>query len=165
VPAEKTIRVVLDRLDPSVLARGLLGGRPDSRRDRGGRFRAACAATVPGARTGQVNMLASDQSRPVAVDGKTALGARHSDATRVHLLGVAWAWQPPPGSSRADVNHNETSHFTELLGMVDVADAVVTFGAPHTVRANLDWLVTDKKALHRDQTQPSAAAGQGETLF
>ncbi len=37
VPDEKTVRVVLDRLDPRALARALLGGRPDSRRGRGGR--------------------------------------------------------------------------------------------------------------------------------
>src|SRR5712692_9467248 len=36
-PDEKTIRVVLDRLDPRALARALPGGRPDSRRGRGGR--------------------------------------------------------------------------------------------------------------------------------
>jgi hypothetical protein len=42
-PDEKTVRVVLDRLDPRALARALLGGRP----------RAACAATVPGARPGR----------------------------------------------------------------------------------------------------------------
>jgi hypothetical protein len=30
-PDEKTIRVVLDRLDPRVLARALLGGHPDRR--------------------------------------------------------------------------------------------------------------------------------------
>jgi predicted transposase YbfD/YdcC len=45
-----------------------------------------------------------------------------------------------------DVKHNETSHFTELLGPVDLAGAVVTFDALHTVRANLDWLVTQKNA-------------------
>jgi len=32
------------------------------------------------------------------------------------------------------------------LEPVDLAGAVVTFDALHTVRANLDWLVTDKKA-------------------
>jgi predicted transposase YbfD/YdcC len=41
---------------------------------------------------------------------------------------------------------SETSHFTELLEPLDLAGAVVTFDALHTVRANLDWLVRDKKA-------------------
>src|SRR5580692_9098292 len=35
-PDEKTIRVVLDRLDPRALARALLGPRPPGRRRRGG---------------------------------------------------------------------------------------------------------------------------------
>ena len=45
-----------------------------------------------------------------------------------------------------DVKRNETSHFTELLGPLDLRSVVVTFDALHTVRANLDWLVTTKKA-------------------
>ena len=44
------------------------------------------------------------------------------------------------------VKHNETSHFTELLEPLDLAGAVVTFDALHTVRANLAWLVQDKQA-------------------
>ena len=48
VPDEKTIRVVLDRLDPRALARALLG-RPGSRRGGGPPGRPACAASVPGA--------------------------------------------------------------------------------------------------------------------
>jgi hypothetical protein len=44
------------------------------------------------------------------------------------------------------VKHNETSHFTQLLEPLDLDGAVVTFDALHTVRANLAWLVTDKKA-------------------
>src|ERR1700683_1325510 len=35
-PDEKTIRVVLDRLDPRALTRALLGARPSSRRRSGG---------------------------------------------------------------------------------------------------------------------------------
>src|SRR5580693_7796037 len=35
VPDEKTIRVVLDRVDPRALARALLGGRPDDARGGG----------------------------------------------------------------------------------------------------------------------------------
>ena len=46
-PDEKTIRVVLDRLDPRALTGALLGPRP--RRGRAGRPWPACAATGPGA--------------------------------------------------------------------------------------------------------------------
>ena len=46
------------------------------------------------------------------------------------------------------MKHNETSHFTELLAPLDLAGAVVTFDALHTVRANLDWLAGEKKAQY-----------------
>jgi predicted transposase YbfD/YdcC len=87
VPDEKTIRVVLDRLDPRALARALLGrpgraqgsGRP-SASVRGYRARRAAR---------RARALARGRLRAVAVDGKTCRGARRADGTRVHLLGVA----------------------------------------------------------------------------
>jgi predicted transposase YbfD/YdcC len=82
----------------------------------------------------------------VAVDGKTSRGARRADGTRVHLLGAAEHGGRLLDHLEVGVKHNETSHFTELLGSLDLDGAVVTSDALHTVRANLDWLVTDKKA-------------------
>jgi len=145
-PDEKTIRVVLDRLDPRALARALPGPRPRSRRRSGGppaasvrRYRARRAAQ-------QAKSLARDRLRAVAVDGKTSRGARRADGTRVHRLGVAEHGGRLLDHLEAGVKHNETSYFTELLGPLDLAGAVVTADALHTVRANLDWLVTDKNA-------------------
>jgi predicted transposase YbfD/YdcC len=80
------------------------------------------------------------------VDGKTSRGARRADGTRVHLLGVAEHGGLLLDHLEVDVKHNETSHFTELLKPLDLNGAVVTFDALHTVRANLDWLVREKKA-------------------
>ena len=82
----------------------------------------------------------------MAVDGKTCRGARRADGTRVHLLGAAEHGGHLLDQLEVGVKHNETSHFTELLGSVDLDGAVVTFDALHTVRANLDWLVKAKKA-------------------
>jgi predicted transposase YbfD/YdcC len=82
----------------------------------------------------------------VAVDGKTSRGARRADGTRVHLLGVAEHGGHLLDHLEVDVKHNETSHFTGLLEPLDLAGAVVTFDALHTVRANLDWLLREKKA-------------------
>ena len=145
-PDEKTIRVVLDRLDPRALARALLGPRPRGRRRPGGpspasvrRYRARRAAQ-------QAKSLARDRLRAVAVDGKTSRGARRADSTRVHLLGAAEHGGRLLDHLEVGVKHNETSHFTELLGPLDLDGAVVTSDALHTVRANLDWLVKDKKA-------------------
>ena len=145
-PDEKTIRVVLDRLDPRALAGALLGPRPAGRRGCGGpapasvrRYRARRAAQ-------RARTLARARLRAVAVDGKTSRGARHADGTRVHLLGVAEHGGHLLDHLEVDVKHNETSHFTELLEPLDLTGAVVTFDALHTVRANLDWLATEKKA-------------------
>lgn len=82
----------------------------------------------------------------MAVDGKTSRGARRPDGTRVHLLGAAGHGGRLLDHLEVDVKHNETSHFTALLELLDLAGAVVTFDALHTVRANLDWLASQKKA-------------------
>ncbi len=142
-PDEKTIRVVLDRLDPRALAGALLGprgcrrpGGPPSASVRGYRARRAAE---------QGKALARGRLRAVAVDGKTSRGARRADGTRVHLLGVAGHGGHLLDHLEVDVKHNETSHFTALLEPVDLDGAVVTFDALHTVRANLDWLTGEKK--------------------
>ena len=85
-PDEKTIRVVLDRLDPRALTRALLGPCRHGRR-RGGEP----SASVRGYRARRARMPAHGRLRAVAVDGKTSRGARRADGTRVHLLGAA-AW-------------------------------------------------------------------------
>jgi predicted transposase YbfD/YdcC len=140
-PDEKTIRVVLDRLDPRALARALLGPRRPGRLPpasvRGYRARRAAR---------QRETLARARLRAVAVDGKTSRGARRADGTRVHLLGAAEHGGHLLDHLEVGAKHNETSHFTELLEPLDLAGAVLTTDALHTVRASLDWLVTDKKA-------------------
>jgi predicted transposase YbfD/YdcC len=146
-PDEKTIRVVLDRLDPRALARALLGPRPGGRRG-GGRPSASVRGYRARRRARQAQELARGRLRAVAVDGKTSRGARRADGTRVHLLGVAEHGGRLLDHLEVDVKHNETSHFTELLGPVDLDGAVVTFDALHTVRANLDWLVSQKNAQY-----------------
>src|SRR6516225_1783908 len=145
-PDEKTIRVVLDRLDPRALARALLGPRPRGRRRRGGPSPASVRGYRARRAAGQARTLARGRLRAVAVDGKTCRGARRADGTRVHLLGAAEHGGHLLGHLEVGVKHNETSHFTELLEPVDLAGAVVTSGALHTVRANLNWLVQEKKA-------------------
>ena len=158
-PDEKTIRVVLDRLDPRALTRALLGPRPRRRARLAGRLRPACAATGPGALPSRQEALARSRLRAVAVDGKTSRGARRADGTRVHLLGVAEHGGRLLDHLEVDVKHNETSHFTALLAPLDLDGAVVTFDALHTVRANLDWLAGQKKGHYIAvvKTEPAAA--------
>ena len=80
------------------------------------------------------------------MDGKTCRGARRADGTRVHLLGVAEHGGRLLDHLKVGIKHNETSHFAQILRPVDLAGAVVTFDALHTVRANLDWLISKKSA-------------------
>ena len=145
-PDEKTIRIVLDRLDPRALARALLGPGARARRRPGGPSPASVRGYHTRRASGQAKTLARDRLRAVAVDGKTSRGARRADGTRVHLLGVAGHGGHLLDHLEVGVKHNETSHFTELLEPLDLAGAVVTFDALHTVRANLAWLVQDKQA-------------------
>jgi predicted transposase YbfD/YdcC len=146
-PDEKTIRVVLDRLDPRALTRALLGPRPRRPAPAGGQ---APPGSVRGCHARRAALRAQALARgrllAVAVDGKTSRGARRADGTRVHLLGAAEHGGRLLDHLEVDVKHNETSHFTELLEPLALAGVVMTFDALHTVRANLDWLVTEKKA-------------------
>jgi predicted transposase YbfD/YdcC len=145
-PDEKTIRVVLDRLDPRALTRALLGPRPGGRRSSSGPAPASVRGYRARRAAQRARTLARARLRAVAVDGKTSRGARRADGTRVHLLGVAEHGGRLLDHLEVDVKHNETSHFTELLEPLDLNGAVVTFDALHTVRANLEWLATEKKA-------------------
>jgi len=145
-PDEKTIRVVLDRLDPRALARALLGPRPRRRRRSGGLPPASVRGYRARRAARQRETLARARLRAVAVDGKTSRGARRADGTRVHLLGAAEHGGRLLDHLEVGARHNETSHFTGLLEPLDLAGAVLTADALHTVRASLDWLVTDKKA-------------------
>src|ERR1700726_239636 len=94
-PDEKTIRVVLDRLDPRALARALLGPRPPGRRGgpppagrRRGYRGPPPSVSVRGYRARraaeQARALARGRLPAMAVDGKTSRGARRADGTRVH---------------------------------------------------------------------------------
>jgi len=145
-PDEKTMRVVLDRPGPRALARALLGPRPCGRRRAGGPSSAGVRGYRARRAAGQAKALARGRLRAVAVDGKTSRGARRADGTRVHLLGAADHGGHLLDHLEVGVKHNETSYFTQLLGSLDLAGAVVTTDALHTVRANLAWLVTDKEA-------------------
>src|SRR5580658_8706598 len=145
-PDEKTIRVVLDRLDPRALTRALLGPRPSGRQSSSGPAPASVRGYRARRAAQRARTLARARLRAVAVDGKTSRGARRADGTRVHLLGVAEHGGRLLDHLEGDVKHNETSHFTELLAPLDLAGAVVTTDALHTVRANLDWLANEKKA-------------------
>ena len=116
-PDEKTIRIVLDRLDPRALARALPGPGLRGRRRPGGPSPAS-ARSYRARRAAQLaKTLARDRLRAVAVDGKTSRGARRADGTRVHLLGVAGHGGHLLDHLEVGAKHNETSHFTGTSGI------------------------------------------------
>jgi hypothetical protein len=88
VPDEKTIRTLLDRLDPRALTRALLGPRTHNRTRGDGTPSRTVRAYRARRRAQQAKALTRQRIRAVAVDGKTSRGARRGDGTRVHLLGV-----------------------------------------------------------------------------
>jgi hypothetical protein len=103
VPDEKTIRVVLDRLDPRALARVLLG-RPGSRRGGG-----PPSASVRGYRARraaqQAKALARGRLRAVAVDGKTSPGPTCSASPST--AGACWTTsRSMPSTTRPAISPN-----------------------------------------------------------
>ena len=74
-PDEKTIRVVLDRLDPRALTRALLGPRPRRPPVPGGPPSASVRDYRARRAAQQARMLARSRLRAVAVDGKTSRGS------------------------------------------------------------------------------------------
>ena len=123
-------------------------GRPDSRRGGG-----PPSASVRGYRARraaqQAKLLARSRLRAVAVAGKTSRGARRADGTWGHLLGVAEHGGHLLDHLEVGVRHNETSHFTELLEPVDLADAAGPAPTPghRGARHQETWQPGNLKAL------------------
>ncbi len=78
---------------------------------------------------------------PVPTDSvaKSVVVYTGEQGTPVHLPGAADHGGHLLDDLEAGDGHNETSHFTQLLEPSDLAGAVVTADALHTVRANLAW--------------------------
>jgi len=82
--------------------------------------------------------------RAVAVDGKTARGARTDDGTQVHLLaafdhasGVVLGQTQVSGEGGKS---SEITAFAPLLDRIDLTDVLLTADALHTQRGHADYL-------------------------
>jgi predicted transposase YbfD/YdcC len=138
---------VLDRLDPRSLSRALLGSRRRADRHRGDGSLTSNVRTFRSHRaTAARKALARKRIRAVAVDGKTSRGARRADGTRVHLLGIVEHGGRLLDHLQVDAKHSEVTHFTDLLTGLDLTGHSIIFNALHTVRENLNWLVTTENA-------------------
>jgi len=127
-PSESTIRRVLQGVDGDALDR------------------ATCRWILARARADQTNragpVAAGVAGGPViAIDGKSARGARGPDGRAVHLLaafdqvsGVVL------GQSVVDGKTNEITAFAPLLDRLEISGAIVTADALHTQHRHADYL-------------------------
>jgi predicted transposase YbfD/YdcC len=122
-PSESTIRRVLQSVDPdaldAVISSWLMTHPPAA---------TAARARVPGRKV-------------IAVDGKTARGARTDDGRAVHLFA---ALNQDTGSvlgqTAVDAKTNEINAFAPLLDRIDITGAIITADALHTQRAHAAYL-------------------------
>jgi predicted transposase YbfD/YdcC len=126
-PSPATIGRVLGAVDGDVLDRAV------------GTYLADQHRTATRATTGR--------RRVIAVDGKALKGSARLTAARRHLLSaVTHGLVVTLAQAEVGAKTNETTHFRPLLAPLDLTDAVVTFDALHSVKANISWLVETKNA-------------------
>jgi predicted transposase YbfD/YdcC len=146
-PSESTFRRVLQRVDADELDTAVSG------------WLARYAATIGTHRSGThrsgthrsgADQTGADQTgaapvRAIAVDGKTARGARGDDGRAVHLLGALDHRSGIVlGQTEVDQKTNEITAFVPLLQRIDQAcpltGAVITADALHTQDRHAHWL-------------------------
>lgn len=116
-PSEAAIRRVLQAIDPDLLDRTLC------------RWLAARRQPV-------------QRWRAIALDGKTARGARIAGGRAVHLLAALdHADGVVLGQRVVDGKSNEITAFAPLLDGIDLSGVIVTADALHTQREHADYLV------------------------
>jgi predicted transposase YbfD/YdcC len=122
-PSEATIRRVLQGVDAAELDR--------------------VVSTWLAARSA-LNSAVSQPARPrrvIALDGKSARGARHAGGRAVHLLAAFGTGNGSVlGQTVVDGKTNEISAFGPLLDRIDIAGAIITADALHTQRAHVAYL-------------------------
>jgi predicted transposase YbfD/YdcC len=119
-PSESTIRRILQAVDLDALDAALSGW---------------VAARLPSP------LPSRPIARVIAVDGKTARGARRVDGRAAHLLaafdhtgGVVL------GQTEVDGKSNEITAFGPLLDRIDLTDVLITADALHTQRGHVEYL-------------------------
>jgi predicted transposase YbfD/YdcC len=158
-PDEKTVRGLCARLDGDALdtalgrwlqrrvvlaaaARARTGRRPC--RDRKARRRAKAAGQRHARKS--VRQMHVALMPGVAVDGKTARGARTAQNAAPHLLAAITHTGVVLGQRQVTDKSNEITAFIPLLSGLDLAGVVVTSDAMQTQRANACFLRQSKDA-------------------
>jgi predicted transposase YbfD/YdcC len=144
-PSESAIRRILQKVDPEALDRVVsdwLVARADS----------TSPPDPPPETTPPGTTPPEPSSRPdpapigppptvIAVDGKSARGARRADGRAVHFLAAFDTGSGIVlGQSVVDGKSNEITAFTPLLDRVGVTDAIITADALHTQDDHADYL-------------------------
>ena len=123
--SESTIRRLLCLVDPVEIDTALCRWQAE---------RAAAAAKA--GPTGEGNRW-----RQIALDGKTARGAKRRDGTQVHLFGaVEAATGIVLGQAEVEVKSNEITAFIPLCKRIGVTGALITADAMHTQREHVEYL-------------------------
>jgi predicted transposase YbfD/YdcC len=121
-PSESTIRRILQAVDPEALDTALSS------------WLAARIPQPPPSRPGSV-------ARVVAVDGKSARGARGSDGRAAHLFAAFdHASGIVLGQTQVDEKTNEITAFAPLLDRLDLTDVVITADALHAQDRHAKYL-------------------------
>ncbi len=115
-PSESTIRRVLQRVDPEALDAAISSW--------------LAARSAP-----------REARRVIAVDGKSARGARGADGRAVHLLAAFdTSTGVVLGQAVVDRKTNEINAFAPLLDRIEITGAIITADALHTQRAHVAYL-------------------------
>jgi hypothetical protein len=98
-------------------------------------------ATPPPARPGSARPIARTIARMIAIDGKTARGARRADGPAVHLLAALdHTHGVVLGQTEVDGKSNEITAFAPLLDEIELQDVLITADALHTQRGHAEYL-------------------------
>jgi predicted transposase YbfD/YdcC len=127
VPCESTIRRVLQRIDAEQLDTAVSAWL-------------AARSPVPFPTQTPVQQQ-TPRRRVIAIDGKTARGARLAGGRAVHLLGALDTGSGEVlGQQVVDGKTNEINVFAPLLDRIDIAGAIITADALHTQRGHVSYL-------------------------
>jgi predicted transposase YbfD/YdcC len=133
-PSESAIRRILQKVDPEALDL-VVSDWLVARAARNQPATPSANGTSPhSAGSGPARIAASPPPRVIAVDGKSARGARRAvDDRAVHLLAALDTRRGIVlGQSVVDGKTNEITAFAPLLDRVDITGAIITADALHT---------------------------------
>jgi len=151
-PSESAIRRILQKVDPEALdravsdwliARAARTSPPTPDPPQPGAPQPGAPQHSTGSGPGRIAAPPPRVQPPrvIAVDGKSARGARLADERAVHLLAALDTSSGIVlGQSVVDGKTNEITAFAPLLDRVDITDAIITADALHTQDAHARYL-------------------------